>query len=212
MNRIASICRLALGAAMLALASCQPVRPVAPSPAPQDVTVLAGAGQDVVSVNAFFPASVRIRAGDTITWKINSDEPHSVLFLGGQPMPPDPVPVPDGAADELMLNPLLAFPSRAPDAPVERYSGTGYRVSGDLSNGRVEPGNLSYSLVFETPGVYQYICSIHPATMSGEIVVEAATATGLPTQTEISAQAQSEIEPLLAMAEATRVASTTPDL
>jgi plastocyanin len=111
-----------------------------------------------------------------------------------------------------MLNPLLSETSRAPGAPVETYSGSEYRVSGDLSNGKVVPANESYSLTFEKPGTYQYICGIHPGTMFGEIVVEAVTAADLPTQADIDAQANAEMEPLLAMAEQTRAAATNPDL
>src|SRR5688500_16870048 len=54
----------------------------APSPAPaatpipqpaRTVTALVGAGEDTDVINAFFPAVLRIRVGDTITWKLNSD-------------------------------------------------------------------------------------------------------------------------------------------
>ena len=65
---------------------------------------------------------------------------------------------------------------------MEKYSGVEYRVSGDLSNGKVVPANRSYRLLFETPGTYKYICGIHPGSMSGEVVVEAADVTDVPTQ------------------------------
>jgi plastocyanin len=212
MNPIALCCRLSLVMSILALVGCQPVRPEAPAPAPQEVTVLAGAGQDTVAINAFFPDSIRIRVGDTITWKINSDEPHSVAFLSGAPLPPDPVPVPGGGPTDIMLNPDAVSSTRAPGAPVETYSGTEYRVSGDLSNGKVVPLNEAYSLTFDTPGTYQYICLIHAAIMTGEVVVEESTATDLPTQDEIDIQAESEMAPLLEMAEETRAQTTNPEL
>ncbi|HXF63778.1 MAG TPA: plastocyanin/azurin family copper-binding protein [Caldilineaceae bacterium] len=211
MNRLTLYALSLLLLAMPILASCQPVMPVAEA-APREVTVLAGAGQDTVAINAFFPASVRIRAGDTVTWQIGSDEPHTATFLSGEPAPPDPIPVPGGGPTDIMLNPVGAFPSRAPDAPVETYDGTGYRNSGFLSNGTVVPPLESYSLTFEEPGVYSYICLIHPATMVGEIIVEPATAADVPSQEEIDAQAQAEMEPLLAMAEETRAAATNPEL
>jgi plastocyanin len=155
---------------------------------------------------------VRIRAGDTVTWKIGSDEPHTATFLSGAPIPPDPIPVPDRGPTDLMLNPMLFFSSRAPDAPVETYSGTDYRNSGFLSTGKVVPPNESYSLTFDTPGTYRYICVLHPGTMTGEIIVEEVTANDLPTQADIDAQAQAEMTPLLEMAETTRAASTNPEL
>jgi plastocyanin len=182
-----------------------------PSQAPSELTVLAGAGQDTVSINAFFPASLRIRAGDTVTWKINSNEPHLATFLAGEPPPPDPIPIPDGGPTDLMLNPKLAFPSKAPDAPTETYDGTEFRNSGFLSDGTVVPPVESYSLTFDKPGTYEYICLIHPATMKGEIVVEEADATDVPEQEEIDAAAEADMAPLLEQAEVIRASAVASD-
>jgi hypothetical protein len=71
MKRMEQGSRLLVSLALLALAGCQPVQ-LQSAAAPREVTVLAGAGQDVVAINAFFPGTIRIRAGDTITWQINS--------------------------------------------------------------------------------------------------------------------------------------------
>src|SRR3954462_7491030 len=125
MNRIALSCRLSLVAGMLMMVGCQPVQPEAPVPAPQEIVVSAGAGQDVIAVNAFFPEKVHIRVGDTLTWKIGSDEPHTASFLTEEGVPPDPVPIPGGGPTDIMLNPVGFFSTRAPDAPVESYDGTG---------------------------------------------------------------------------------------
>jgi len=210
MNRIALGSRLSLVAGMLMMVGCQPVHPEAAAPAPQEIVVSAGAGQDVVAVNGFFPQSVRVRVGDTVTWKIGSDEPHSATFLTEEGKPPDPVPVPGGGPTDIMLNPVGFFSTRAPDAPVETYDGTGYRNSGYLSVGKVIPPSLSYSLTFAKPGTYEYHCLIHPA-MIGEVVVEPATATGLPTQADVDAEAEAERAPLLAMAETLRSQTTSTD-
>lgn len=179
---------------------------------PRELVVLAGAGQDTVSINAFFPASLRIRAGDTVTWQINSDEPHTATFLSGAPMPPDPIPIPGGGPTDLMLNPVSFFPSRAPEAPVETYSGADYRNSGFLSNGTVVPPNESYSLTFDTPGTYEYVCLIHPTTMVGEIIVEEAGVADVPSQEDIDVMAEAEITPLLEQAEEIRAAATSSDM
>ena len=211
MKVISTCCRLLLGASLLMMVGCQPIQPEPPAPEAQEIIVLAGAGQDVVSINAFFPASVRVRVGDTVTWKISSDEPHSATFLSGAPFPPDPVPMPDGGPTDIMLNPESFFSSRAPDAPVETYDGTGYRNSGFLSNGKVVPPNESYSLTFDTPGTYLYNCLLHPA-MVGEVIVEEADATDIPTAADVAAQADAERVPLLEMAEAARAATTNPDM
>lgn len=211
MTRVALVYKLSLLVCLLLLVGCQPIQPEASAPAPQEVTVLVGAGQDVVAINAFFPASVRVRVGDTVTWKIGSDEPHTATFLSGAPVPPDPIPVPGGGPTDIMFNPIAFFASRLPDAPVEMYSGADYRNSGFLSNGKIIPPNESYSLTFDTPGTYKYNCLLHP-TMVGEVVVEAATVTDLPMQAELDAQAAADAAPLVEIAEVTRAATTNPEM
>jgi plastocyanin len=111
-----------------------------------------------------------------------------------------------------MLNPMSFFPSRAPDAPVETYSGVDYRNSGFLSNGTVVPPNEAYSLTFDTPGTYEYICLIHPTTMKGEIIVEPANAVDVPGQQEVEAMAEAEMTPLLEEAEEIRAAAANSDM
>src|SRR5581483_11665313 len=49
---------------------------------PRHLTVLVGAGRDTESLNAFFPQTIKIRAGDSITWSQNSDATHNVAFYG----------------------------------------------------------------------------------------------------------------------------------
>lgn len=189
-----------------------PPSPPAEPQEPREIALLAGAGQDTVSINAFFPASLRIRAGDTVTWKINSDEPHTATFLADEPPPPDPIPIPDGGPTDIMLNPKSFFSTRAPDAPVETYDGMVYRNSGFLSNGTVVPPNESYSLTFDKPGTYEYICLIHPTTMIGEIIVEEASVADVPSQEEIDAMAEAEMTPLLEQAEEIRAAASSSDM
>jgi hypothetical protein len=79
--------------------------------APRRVTVLAGAGQDAVDLVAFLPEKVRIRVGDTVTWKMEGDL-HTVSFTTGskpaglvipssqappgEVLPRIPLPVPGG--------------------------------------------------------------------------------------------------------------------
>lgn len=198
--------------AMLSVAGCQvsPVRPIeaeAPAEAPREVVVLSGAGQDTHLINAFLPSVLKIRAGDTVTWKINSDEPHTATFLSGAEPPPDPIPMPGGGPTDLMLNPQIAFSTRAPDAPVEIYSGDGYFNSGLLSNGVVVAPNESYSVSFDTPGTYKYNCLLHQS-MVGTIIVEPNTTVDVPSQADIDAMAQAELAPLEAQLEA--LTSATP--
>src|SRR5712691_8568411 len=58
--------------------------------APSELTVLVGAGQDTTQLLNYFPASIRVHTGDTVTWNINGDELHSVSFTQNTPFPPFP--------------------------------------------------------------------------------------------------------------------------
>ena len=76
----------------------------APPPA-RELAVLVGAGQDTVAILGFFPETTSIRAGDTITWKVNSDVIRSVSFGGEELIGEELVPIPGGGATDVMLNP-----------------------------------------------------------------------------------------------------------
>lgn len=169
------------------------------------VTALAGAGRDTTVVNAFFPERITVRVGETVTWRQNSDEIHTVTFTGGAPLPGFEIPVPDGGPGELMINPQLAFPTRMPGAPVETYAGTTFVSSGILSPQPAAPDtppNDTFSVTFTEPGIYEYYCAIHPE-MRGIVEVLAETAEA-PSQAEIDAQAEAEMAELLAHVEAAR--------
>lgn len=172
----------------------------APPPA-RELTVLVGAGQDTVAILGFFPETTYIRAGDTITWKMNSDVIHSVSFGGEELIGEELVPIPGGGATDVMLNPEIAFPTRLPGVPAETYNGPRSANSGIMKNVPLGPGaplNDTFTVTFDTPGVYGYVCQIHPFAMRGEVVVEGATAQDVPSQAEIDALAEAELTPLLA--------------
>ncbi len=170
-------------------------------PSPQNLTVLVGAGQDTVAILGFFPETTSIRAGDTITWKMNSDVIHSVSFGGEELIGEELVPIPGGGATDVMLNPQIAFSTSPPGAPVETYNGARPANSGIMKNVPLGPGaplNDTFTVTFDAPGVYGYVCQIHPFAMRGEVVVEEATAQDVPSQAEIDALAEAELTPLLA--------------
>jgi len=50
---------------------------------------------------------------------------------------------------------------------VTSVSDPGFQGSDQLSG-----DNTTFTHTFDTPGTYQYICSVHPTTMSGIIVVQ----------------------------------------
>jgi plastocyanin len=225
----------ALSALAFTLVTCLAVgpagvwaRPAAQSP--REVKVLVGAGQDTVSIDAYLPHSTRVHAGDTVTWTLNGDEPHTVTFSQGEtfdgPTRPDPysapgelmpvpamnVPGPSGAPISV-LNPVGLFATRAADAPVEIYSGSGYASSGRLTKESLvptAPPNHTFSLTFDTPGVYEYRCLIHSDAMSGLIDVAPASAVDVPTQADIDGMAEQEQALLMNRLERARAQGTTP--
>jgi plastocyanin len=118
---------------------------------------------------AYFPTTLHIHVGDTVHWKRNTNEIHTVTFLAGTPLPPINVPAPSGLPSPLMRNPLLAFPA----APANgRYDGTTYVNSGIFgTDPTIYQGVQSFDLTFTKPGVYNYVCGVHGVRMSGRIIV-----------------------------------------
>jgi plastocyanin len=133
-------------------------------------------------IEQFMPATVRIRAGDTVTWTAHGYEGHTVTFY------------PDGKIDigfsEYLVpaadtpgtrefNPVFALGSDAQGT----YDGTTYTNSGFFG----VPAASDYSLTFPKAGSYTYICMVHPINMRGVIVVEPA-GTQVPGPDAVAAQ------------------------
>ncbi len=105
---------------------------------PRTLTVLVGAGQDTAVIRDFLPSTIRVRVGDTVTWKYNADpatdaDPSTVTFTTDTPVPDFFVPVPGGGPNDRMFNPRVNSPTRLPGVLAETYSGTGFVNSGFLS-------------------------------------------------------------------------------
>src|SRR5579884_3130182 len=100
----------------------------------------------------FYPNTITIDAGDTVTWTFASLEPHTVTFLAaGQATPPPPTD-----------------PSAPKPAGGSTYDASTYTSSGFIAAG------YSYSLKFTKPGTYAYYCLLHQPEMEGTVVVNAA--------------------------------------
>lgn len=100
----------------------------------------------------FYPATITIDAGDSITWKYPAGEPHTVTFLGTRAAPPPPTD-----------------PSVSAPAGGSSYDGSAYTSSGFLLGGK------TYTLTFPKAGTYNYLCLIH-GEMVGTVVVQPAGA------------------------------------
>jgi plastocyanin len=191
----------------------------------RNVTVLVGAGQDTVQALNFFPMSLRIRQGDTVNWRINGDELHTASFVKGvtqwgpgaaqlaigapgEMAPGFGAPIPGGPPEAVQLNPQVTFPTRAPGAPVEVYSGLGNFVSsGVLARQPLAPGappNDTFQLTFDSPGMYMYVCLVHTDRMFGWVEVAPPDATNVPDQAAVDVQANAEITQMLGLIQAAK--------
>jgi plastocyanin len=117
---------------------------------PTGPAVQAGAVGREMTINAFFPVTVSVAAGQTVTWKNSGYEPHLVVF-GRQITPDDPQ--------------VYGPPTVAPGSDYTK----GDAVSGLFGSRPPFPAD-GYVLRFPTPGKYTYICAIHPG-MAGTVEV-----------------------------------------
>ena len=140
-----------------------------------------GIFRDDVEYARYFPSSVEISAGDTVTWDwVNGgDTPHTVTFLSGAEAP-EYLLVEHKVFADGSLN-VRDPPTIALNAEVFEssgggtYSGSGVFNSGVLFGELGPPGRpTTYSLRFDTPGAYNYQCLMHGPVMSGSITVTGA--------------------------------------
>jgi plastocyanin len=167
---------------------------VAHAQEPKTFTVLVGAEDASVSatVDAFFPDTLLIHVGDTVHWKRNANDIHTVSFLAGTPIPDLIIPAPSGLPSPVMFNSVAALPT-APDQG--QYDGTSFANSGIIGP---DPGQVeSFDLSFNKPGTYNYVCLVHGITMSGKIIVLDYPAE-IPTPREVKQEAKRSVAAALA--------------
>ena len=126
--------------------------------------VIVGGGAAHFSLMAFYPAHLRVRAGDLVTFRLQGlNEIHTVTFgprgyveaVAARLFPPPPPP--------LILDPAGALPSQPPGTPIEltpASHGNGFLNSGILTDPGTA-GTRSFSVRFTKPGQYRLDCLIH---------------------------------------------------
>lgn len=156
------IARACACASLLAFAACSTgsstTTPAAGPIGPQAFKIVAGGSMSMEAVQTlrFYPSSLTIDAGDSVTWSFPSGEPHTVTLLGPRTALPPP------------NDPTVAAPAGG-----TRYDGTTYTSSGFKLLGG------SYTLTFPTPGTFLYTCLLHGSLaggMNGTITVQPAGA------------------------------------
>ena len=136
------------------------------------------------TLNAFFPASLQLHAGDKV--KFTSATFHTASYLGGTALGPLIIPDPakgtySGINDstgtpfffnslpKLIYNTSVFGPAGGTKVPGKGYVSTGVLAPGP--NGRP----VSATLTFPKVGTYKLLCTIHPG-MTGVVTVRAAGA------------------------------------
>lgn len=118
----------------------------------QSWSIATGGSDQMEAIQAldYYPHSITIHAGDTVTWTNPTSIPHMIAIpQAGQSPPPGP-------------------PNQAPVGG-NVFDNSTYISSGFLINGK------TYSVKFTAPGSYAYYCMVHPPEMTGAIVVLPAT-------------------------------------
>ena len=146
--------RLGACALLVALTACNggAASPPSLNTGAVSFAIVAGGSSTAEAMQAlrFYPNTLTVNVGDTVTWKFPAGEPHTVTLLGPAPAPPP------------LTDPGLQAPHGG-----TTYDGTVYTSSGFQLLG------ATYGLTFTKPGTYAFFCLIHGG-MSGTIVVQPA--------------------------------------
>jgi plastocyanin len=145
---------MALALAGLSLAGCggsSATPPAGPQTTTFPVATGASDATGAFEVLRYYPSSIVIDAGDTLSWNIASGSPHIIALVpSGQTAPVGPPSIkPAGGAS---------------------YDGTAFTSSGLIAQG------TTYSLRFPTPGTYTVVCLVHQPEMRETVTVQPAGA------------------------------------
>jgi plastocyanin len=163
---------------------------------PTTWTVLVGGQAEVVQQDQgpagawqfmrYYPGSITINVGDTIVWKLDSAEPHTVTFpQPGETKAPDLIIPEGGDSQRMLMNPLAVLPQGGAE-----YDGSALTGSGQIGGG--PPFPTEYKLTFTKPGTYDYYCAFH-SMMKGTVVVQEAGSAYPKTQAQIDADAAAQL-------------------
>ena len=149
------------------------------------LTVTAGVGDGTVAGQAYMPGDATVAVGDSVTFSIGSDEPHTITLGDGPPEVPPPFWPVAGFAEP---NPEQLEMGGAPyDLGAVEYDGTGFVNTGALFN----KGSTA-TVTFTAPGTFPFFCVFHPGMAGVVTVVEEGPTTTLE-EADVAAAATSEL-------------------
>jgi plastocyanin len=134
-------------------------------------TVSIGAsGAGGVESFAFYPATLNVKAGTTVNFRMSSKsfEAHTATTGPGDPenQPTSYLGVIAASLEGPVFDPRAVFPSEAPGsiaALTPTLHGNGFWSSGALDHSSATPQlPASSAVTFSAPGTYQIYCMIHP--------------------------------------------------
>jgi plastocyanin len=151
--------------------------PARTAPRTWHVLVGAQAAHRAVQTMGYYPRHVWVDQGDTVEWRANSAEIHTVTFLAhGSPCAPT-------ALCTLPMSFSPVDPLQATPQGSQVYDGHGYFNSGLLTSAHGDTGPLppfvhvvrNYRLTFPTdlpPNTYWYVCLVHGRMQVGSVTVQ----------------------------------------
>jgi plastocyanin len=139
------------------------------------LSVAAGYGGAQVTVEEFFPRTIRVVEGTTVTWTNRAIREHTITFLAGQPKPEPDMAQPEDPSVR-MKNPLAEYPT-LPNGP---YDGASF-----LNSGLIDQGE-TFSVTFAKAGTYPFVCLPRGHdNMTGVVEVVASGSPGVTTQQHV---------------------------
>src|ERR687898_703641 len=133
------------------------------------IRVEAGGGNSTAPLTVYVPQSIKIKAGQSVNWYNPTPvgEPHSVTFLKNNSLFP-PFAGPFAVPNSTEFKTLMPNPNYTMDG-TESYINSGWL----WPQGQVPPGApplTTFTVTFENPGIYDYVCTVHP-WMTGSVEV-----------------------------------------
>jgi plastocyanin len=179
--RLLALALLSVTTACGGSSSSTPPPPSVVGPQTWQVTAGGSTGQEAIQGLEYYPSSLTIDVGDTVTWTFPAGEPHTVSIPAiGQD--PHTLPAPNS-------------PAASQPAGGTTYDGSTYTSSGFVLLGK------TYSLTFTKAGTYTVYCLIHQPEMVQTITVQPAGTPYPQTQSTVTAQAQAKLAADLALGE-----------